>query len=193
MSDSENIQLEEFNELEDQLRGDAVLLGQFDCQPVSADDIRQLSSEQRREGMMRSTLTLVACVLLAMIGRSLMLPAPESPTQVLQVEPSRNSVAPLSPRAVSPDLLRPAAIGNSLGSNAALPNWNPGFDQIPGNGAYPFEVVIPGPNGPVVIGTGVYVPPRVDQVDLQDLSPAQQSAVIRVLNIPESDTEQDPI
>ena len=59
--------------------------------------------------------------------------------------------------------------------------------------AYQFQMIVPGPDGPIVIGTGVYVPSQVEQVDLIDMSPAQQSAVIKVLEMREDELIQDPI
>ncbi|MHC4405019.1 MAG: hypothetical protein ACYTG0_35680 [Planctomycetota bacterium] len=48
-------------------------------------------------------------------------------------------------------------------------------------------------DGHRVIATGIYVPKRVEQVELSDLDPAHQHAVRQVLGIPEAEMSQDSI
>jgi hypothetical protein len=49
----------------------------------------------------------------------------------------------------------------------------------------PVPFLVTEQDGRRVIAVGVYVPPRVEQVDLRDLSPLEQAAVRRVLGLEE--------
>jgi hypothetical protein len=49
----------------------------------------------------------------------------------------------------------------------------------------PVAFLVTEQNGRRVVAVGVYVPPRVEEVDLHDLSPLEQAAVRRVLGLEE--------
>jgi hypothetical protein len=49
----------------------------------------------------------------------------------------------------------------------------------------PIAFLVTEADGSRVVAVGVYVPPRVEQVDLRDLSPLEQAAVRRVLGLEE--------
>jgi hypothetical protein len=72
-------------------------------------------------------------------------------------------------------------------------NLNAPVPRQDGRLALPVLLTLPVGDKQRVIAPGLYVPPRTQQVNLAELSPAEQHAVRQVLGIPEDTIPQGPI
>jgi len=75
-------------------------------------------------------------------------------------------------------------------SVVAFVEWEPDPSLPP---AVPVLITLPEGDKQKVIATGIYVPEYTEQVDLLDLTPAEQHAVRQVLGIPEENPLREPI
>jgi len=85
----------------------------------------------------------------------------------------------------SPSQPRPGEQGS-----LAMVEWKPDPSLPP---AVPVFITLPEGDKQKVIATGIYVPEYTEEVDLLDLTPAEQHAVRQVLGIPEENPMRGPI
>jgi hypothetical protein len=180
----------EFDPMEQRLRDEAdrLLLSHGGEPPTSA-----LVAEHRRRLRVRRVTRTVCCAagVLLLLGTAGLVGAlwpenrladhPPAPKRARSIVPRVNETNDHQPggRPFNDSLAKPSP-GEPLLTLVA-----PASDVAHGSPVVPVFITVPEGDRQRVIAAGIYVPERTQEVDLSNLSPAEQHAVRQVLDIPE--------
>lgn len=160
--------------LEDRLRHEAQQIASHHAQQASAAAI--LAVHRRRAKNRRLRIMGIAAT--GLIGVATMMAAM---TRIGSDGPSapRLAESPTTENSVSPLKIQRSQVVEKIAS----------ADEAKAEQRVAFLLKAPGADGRPVIAVGVYLPPRMERVNLDDLPPAQQVAVRQVLDLDEEEVK----
>jgi hypothetical protein len=168
-----------FHDLEQRLRREAETISSRDARCGSAiaigAEFRRRRTRRRRQGGLAAA-ALMACGVIGYAGWKQTEGEPPHPVRVVQTPGAATAAGADSQR---DDEARPSPLP------APVVHESPAFPGDASEAPAPFLITVAGEDEQEVIAVGVYIPPRVERVNLRDLPPLEQAAVRRVLGLDE--------